>query len=145
MLSPLEELIDYYENTLQQLENLFDNVTALNTSKGLESIILTEIVLPTSIYITPEPQEVDPDNPAGANVVYVGPMLTKDGKRICGYYNPQTHTIAVDYTLSPEEQEFTYYHEVWHSLNLPGSRNEALADQYAASRVGYNPFYASAA
>lgn len=50
-------------------------------------------------------------------------------------YDPSTHTIYIADNLPYNIERFVYHHEVGHAL---GIRNEQQADNYAASKVGYN-------
>ena len=72
-----------------------------------------------------------------AKVIYVSPQELPSGIgwKVLGQYNPLTHTISIANNLSPKDEEFVYYHEEAHSLGIISERQ---ADDYAASKVGYN-------
>lgn len=72
-----------------------------------------------------------------AKVIYVSPQELPSGVRwkVLGQYDPSTHTIYLANNLSPNAERFVYYHEEAHSL---GIISESQADDYAASRTGYN-------
>jgi len=77
------------------------------------------------------------ENKTDARVLYVDPKsLPVDPRtRTLGLYDPNNHTIYIANNLSPREENFVYHHEQAHAK---GIYNEDMADQYAASIVGYN-------
>ena len=79
---------------------------------------------------------INSDPISGAAVYYVSPsqLPSGDGWRALGLYNPSTHTIYIANNLSPKDERFVYHHEVAHAL---GVYDEAKADAYASSKVGY--------
>jgi hypothetical protein len=76
------------------------------------------------------------DPVSGARVKNVMPYELPSGQgwKALGMYDPSTHTIYIANNLSYREREFVYHHEVAHAL---GVSNEAQADNYAQSKVGY--------
>ena len=72
-----------------------------------------------------------------ARVIYVSPQELPSGIgwKVLGQYDPLTHTIYMANNLSPNDERFVYYHEEAHSL---GIMSESQADDYAASKTGYN-------
>ena len=72
-----------------------------------------------------------------AQVIYVSPdeLPSGVGWKVLGQYDPRTHTIYIANNLSPDIEDFVYYHEEAHSL---GIKSERLADDYAASKVGFS-------
>lgn len=70
------------------------------------------------------------------NIHYVSPSSLPNGYgwKALGLYDSSTHSIYIANNLSPEVENFVYWHEIAHSLGIV---DEKRADDFAASKTGY--------
>jgi len=159
------ELKGYYEKNLESLLEIEEQIEEELEELGVlrESVLEKLLHKPFSDekYITPKdyrnnkiiylnlhkPQEylrsnqqniyLNVNSKSGVSIFYVPPYTLPHGEgwRALGMYDPSTHSIYIANDLTSYEERFVYHHEIAHAL---GIRDENLADQYAASKVGYN-------
>ena len=112
------------------LENIINNKN--NEKENLEGLIDKALLKYSEFYFD---NNLNPKSKA--RVIYVSPeeLPSGIGWKVLGQYNPSTHTIYIANNLSPNVEKFVYYHEEAHSI---GIYDERLADNYAASKVGYD-------
>lgn len=113
---------DIFEEILNEIKR--------NNKESLEHFI--ESTLIDNIYLNKNINQK-----SKARVIYVSPQELPSGVewKTLGQYDPSTHTIYIANNLSPNAERFVYYHEEAHSL---GIMSESEADDYAASKTGYN-------
>lgn len=118
---------DPFENILEEIINRTDKEAG-----GLEDFIENTLIKYNRFYSSKNINEK-----SKARVIYVSPQELPSGIgwKVLGQYDPSTHTIYLADNLSPNAERFVYYHEEAHSL---GIMSESQADDYAASKTGYN-------
>ncbi len=117
------------------LENIIDEITKERELSELYGRYLRNIYLEDKEEIFRNFSHINLRSKA--KVIYVSPQELPSGIewKVLGQYDPNTHTIYIANNLDPAVEKFVYYHEEAHSV---GIRSEKIADDYAASRVGYN-------
>ncbi len=115
---------DIFEEILENIVN--------NDKNELEEFIESTLIRSSKIY-----SHKNINQKSKARVIYVSPQELPSGVewKVLGQYDPSTHTIYLANNLSPNAERFVYYHEEAHSL---GIMSESEADDYAASKTGYN-------
>ncbi len=73
------------------------------------------------------------DSATGVQIFYVPSSALP--KNVLGMYVPSTRTIYIANDLPNNVERFVYHHEIAHAK---GIKDESLADNYAASIVGFN-------
>lgn len=133
VLIEFNEILEYYDKKKLE-EQLNKNRKRLNLGL-LENLVLESPFISLEEIVYSRDKKASKEKPY-ANVLYVPPseLPSGDGWRALGMYDPVTNMIYIANNLSPAEERFVYHHEVAHSL---GIRNEAEADDYAASQTGY--------
>jgi hypothetical protein len=116
----------------KQFDKIFDLITDFNKSdkKGPYK----------DNYKSKKFEEIDKNYHSGkgrADIIYVNPTELPNTaySTVLGMYVPSTHTIYIANNLSPDVENFVYYHEIAHSY---GIINERQADLYAEYKTGYS-------
>lgn len=120
----LQEIIsNAFKNRINPKNNLLDFLESLDRT------------YPPKNKINPYSGRSSNESP-DAKVSYVSPseLPSGDGRRALGVYNTMDHSIRIANNLPPHVERFVYHHEIAHSM---GIHDEAEADRYAASIVGY--------
>lgn len=138
------------ESILEEIKKQLEKSTLSQNILSLEELIKKPIEIPPVSknniinayetlrnYPSSSSLPVNSDPASGAAVYYVSPsqLPSGEGWRALGLYNPSTHTIYIANNLSSRDERFVYHHEVAHAL---GKYDEAEADAYATSKVGYS-------
>ena len=121
---------DHFEELLENIINKKDDHAKESLDHFIESTLIEQ-----RIYFNRINKNINPKSKA--KVIYVSPQELPSGIgwKVLGQYDASTHTIYLANNLSPNTERFVYYHEEAHSL---GIMSESQADDYAASKTGYN-------
>lgn len=121
---------DPFEELTETLINKHDTPVKENLEHFIDSTLIEN-----SIYFNRINKNINPKSKA--RIIYVSPQELPSGVgwKVLGQYDSSTHIIYLADNLSPNAERFVYYHEEAHSL---GIMSESQADDYAASKTGYN-------